>query len=100
MLSNKYLLLFILCVIIFSCEGDEADMLSYPSIYHKSDIDVLDATVKVYTSAGEISNASIIDKFEQQDRSLYDYQIGILRDNVGSMDTIKFIDSKHVTVSL
>jgi len=95
---DKILFLPFLIILIFSCKKDEAfKQLTYPSVYHKSGIK-LAGDLMVFSTAGEIKDPSIIDRF-LPDSSIYSNLADQIGNNPGVMDSIKFSDAQHSIVN-
>src|SRR6266498_3412107 len=93
----KILFLSFLIILIFSCKKDEAfKQLTYPSVYHKSGIK-LAGDLMVFSTAGEIKDPSITNRFLAADSSRYSSYADQFA-NPGIMDSIKFSDEQHATM--
>lgn len=90
-----FLLLFTL---VISCKKDEAfKQLTYPSVYYKSGIK-LAGDLMVFSTAGEIKDPSITNRFLAADSLSYSYGADQIGNNPGIMDSIKFSDAQHAIV--
>ena len=83
--------------VIASCKKDDLVSVSYPSAYYKTGLE-RNGDFKVFTSAGEIRDRSIINRFKDRDTGYFSYVFNDIayRDEV--MDTINFSNEDRVSV--
>jgi len=98
MQGNRHFCLFFLFALIFSCEEEEVSLLTYPSVYHKSELEST-GKLRVFSLAGEINNNSVINRFIQNDTSFYNYYFYYINNEHGIMDTVYFVDRQHARLS-
>ena len=95
---DKFLFLFFLIILIFSCKKDEPfKQLTYPSVYYKSGIKIA-GDLRVFSTSGEIKDPSITSRFLATDSLSYSYGADQIGNNPGTMDSIKFSDAQHAIV--
>ena len=96
---TQFLFFLLLTALIFSCEDeDEASVFSYQSAYHKSGAESK-AKLRVFSSAGEINNNSVIKRLLQKDSSFYNYYFDYISNGPGIMDSVFFVDRQHARLS-
>ena len=95
---DKILFLSFLIILIFSCKKDEPfKQLTYPSVYYKSGIKIA-GDLMVFSTAGEIKDPSIINRFLASDSFIYSSSADQIGNHPGVMDSIKLSDAQHAIV--
>src|SRR5260221_11016041 len=93
------LLFFLFLVFIFSRKKDGAGLnIAYPSNYHKSGIKP-NGNLRVFSSTGEISDQSVISRFNETDSSNFSSVADNIGNYPGRMDSVKFSDAQHARMN-
>ena len=93
-----FLVCLLLCIIMYSCKKNAGSVrVAYNSDYAKSDV-IPAGDLRVFTGKGEITNASIVERFTNNDSNIY-YNTAIYIKTVrGYMDTVRFTDAERAVV--
>lgn len=99
MLTNRFFLLLLIVVVSLSCEDDEeGSSLTYPSTYHKSGIELV-GKLRVFALTGEITQNSIVSRYNQYDTSYFNNYAAYVGNNKGVMDTVYFLDGQRAVLN-
>jgi hypothetical protein len=93
----SFFLFFCLITIIYSCQKDSLSGTPYHSTYYKSGI-ITTATVRLFTSKGEITDRLLVDRFNGVDSSIFNYWADYIANEQGFMDSIIFTDDQNAFV--
>ena len=96
---NRISFLLFLCLvsIIYSCQKDSLSGTPYHSTYYKTGI-IPTATLRLFTSNGEITDPSLIDRFKGADSNLFNDRATYIANEQGFMDSIMFPDEQNAVV--
>ncbi len=94
---KKNLFPLVLCILSFSCETDNIEP-KYPSVYRKSGLRIT-SDLRIFSSKGEIKVKSIIRRYTEIDTSSYNRFAEYIKNEVGIIDTIKFLDRENAVVN-
>jgi hypothetical protein len=97
MKSNRFLFLFLLALVIFSCKKNDSTQITYPSVYHKSGMKTA-GDLRVFSSNGEILDAGVISRFNLLDSANFTLYANSIRDDHFIMDSIYLQDPQHAIV--
>lgn len=98
MKSNKFLLLLVWWIAIFSCKKNDDSKITYPSVYHKAGLKAR-GELRLFSSNGEIRDPTALSRFNLLDTANFTTFSEYVRDNQETMSTIHLQDPQHANIT-
>lgn len=98
MKNNKFLILLLLGLAIFSCRKNDDSSITYPSVYQKSGLKSA-GDLRIFSSNGEIRDPAARSRFNLMDSANFTIYSEYIRDNQETMSSIQLQDPHHAIVN-
>ena len=99
MKSNKFLVLLLLGIVIFSCRKNDDSSITYPSVYQKSGLKAA-GSLRLFSLNGEIRDPEILSRFNLLDSANFTIYSEYIRDNQETMRSIQLSDPQHAIMNV
>jgi hypothetical protein len=96
MQPRRWLFVLLVISLALSCD-DESALMPFPSKYMKTDADA--GRFRLFTTAGEITNQSIVGHYILKDTPVFNPEISYMANYQGFLDTLEFISQDEVVLS-